>query len=66
MSDDEQKDICVVISSDILQYELKRREELAISLLKDVADAIATKYDKGMSLSQMEALINEIRRIVRA
>lgn len=64
-TDDEQKDVCAIISSKYLAEELERREKVALDIIKELMETLSSVYGSDMKLNEMEALINKVRQIVR-
>ncbi len=53
------------IRTEVLLNEIKRREEATANILKEVGDLMTTKYSKDLSLMEKEALIQELRDMLK-
>lgn len=64
-TDSERKDMCVVIPSEYLMEEIKRRERVALEIIKELMETLSAVYGSDLNLAEMEALISKVRAIVK-
>lgn len=64
-TDDERKDVVAILPSKYLEEELGRREKVALDIINELMQTLASIYGSQMKLQEMEELIAKVRKIVK-
>ena len=65
MTDEDKRTVAMGLTTNILKEELCRRELLALNLVDNITDVIKSYLDKPANLDNSEALIGELRQVLK-